>query len=183
MRVPSLTPGGDLDRVRFVRRSRPVPWHFGHGCSITVPLPRQRGHGCESAKSPWLSTLTPRPLHSGQMIGAVPGCAPVPPHSRHAVVELDRHLRLDAAQRVLEREVDVGLDVRAAQRAGAAPRAAPRRRRKVRRRGRRGRRSPKSNVDARRRRRVHRDRSSSRTGRTACASPGPRARRTRSAPP
>src|SRR6266404_831010 len=53
---------------------------------MTVPLPRQRGHGCESAKSPWLSALTPRPLHSGQMTGAVPGCAPVPPHSRHATV-------------------------------------------------------------------------------------------------
>jgi len=51
------------------------PWQFGHGFSITVPLPRQRGHGCDSAKSPWLSALTPRPLHSGQMIGAVPGCA------------------------------------------------------------------------------------------------------------
>ena len=70
----------------LMRRSRPLPWHFGHGFSMTVPLPRQRGHGCESANRPWLSAFTPRPLHSGQMIGAVPGRAPVPPHSRHAVV-------------------------------------------------------------------------------------------------
>src|SRR5436190_23006705 len=83
MRVPSLTPGLIFTVYVLIRRSRPEPWHFGHGFSITVPLPRQRGQGCESAKSPWLSALTPRPLHSGQMTGAVPGCAPEPPHSRH----------------------------------------------------------------------------------------------------
>src|SRR5204863_1042324 len=85
IRVPSLTPAGILTVYRFVRRSRPVPPQFAHGFSITVPLPRHRGHGCDSAKKPWLSETTPRPRHSGQTTGAVPGCAPEPPHSRHAV--------------------------------------------------------------------------------------------------
>src|SRR4051794_14405285 len=43
--VPSLTPGLIFTVYVLMRRSRPEPWHFGHGCSITVPLPRQRGHG------------------------------------------------------------------------------------------------------------------------------------------
>ena len=61
------------------------PLHFGHGSSITVPLPRQRGHGCESANRPCDSETTPRPLHSGQMRGDVPGFAPEPWHSEQAV--------------------------------------------------------------------------------------------------
>src|SRR5207302_9170844 len=84
--VPSLTPGLIFTVYVLMRRSRPLPWHLGHGCSITVPLPRQRGQGCDSAKSPWLSERTPRPLHSGQITGAVPGRAPVPPHSRQETV-------------------------------------------------------------------------------------------------
>src|SRR5436309_4423335 len=83
--VPSLTPAGIFTVYRFVLRSRPEPWQRGHGSSITVPLPRQRGHGVDSPKSPWLSILTPRPLHSGQIVGVVPGFAPEPPHSRQAV--------------------------------------------------------------------------------------------------
>src|SRR6187200_2072653 len=85
MRVPSFAPAGILTVYRFVRRSRPEPWHLGHGSSITVPLPRHRGHGCESANSPCDSETTPRPLHSGQMRGDVPGLAPDPWHSEHAV--------------------------------------------------------------------------------------------------
>ncbi len=86
MRVPSFTPGLIFTVYVFSRRSRPEPLHFEHGCSITVPLPRQRGHGCDSANSPWLSAFTPRPLHSGQITGVVPGSAPVPPHWPQAVV-------------------------------------------------------------------------------------------------
>ena len=54
-----------------------------HGCSITVPLPRQRGHGCEIANRPWLSASTPRPWQTGQSVGAVPGSAPEPWQVRH----------------------------------------------------------------------------------------------------
>ena len=52
---------------------------------MIVPFPRQRGHGCDSEKRPWLSDRTPRPRHSGQITGEVPGFAPEPPHSAHAV--------------------------------------------------------------------------------------------------
>ncbi len=84
--MPFLTPGLIFTVNVRRRRSRPEPWHFEHGCSITVPLPRQRGHGCDSANRPCDSEMTPRPLHSGQMTGAVPGSAPVPPHFEHATV-------------------------------------------------------------------------------------------------
>src|SRR3954453_34748 len=84
--VPSLTPGLILTVNVRRRRSRPEPWHFEHGFSITVPLPRQRGHGCESANRPCDSETTPRPLHSGPMRGAVPGSAPAPPHWEQATV-------------------------------------------------------------------------------------------------
>src|SRR5207247_8594305 len=86
IRVPSFTPAGIFTVYCFVRRSRPVPLHFLHGFSMIVPFPRQRGHGCDRANRPWLSETTPRPLHSGQITGDVPGSAPVPPHSRPAVV-------------------------------------------------------------------------------------------------
>ncbi len=112
--MPSFTPGLIFTVYVLMRRSRPEPWQCGHGFSITVPLPRQRGHGCESAKSPCDSAFTPRPLHSGQMTGAVPGCAPVPPQSRQAVVISTGHLHLGAVQRVLERELHLCLDVGAA---------------------------------------------------------------------
>src|SRR5439155_337374 len=85
MRVPSLTPAGILTVYRLVRRSRPEPPQRGQGSSITVPLPRQRGQGCDRAKNPWLSATTPRPWHSGQIFGVVPGFAPEPWHSEHAV--------------------------------------------------------------------------------------------------
>src|SRR5581483_5937462 len=84
--VPSFTPGFTFTVYVLIRRSRPEPWQCGHGFSITVPLPRHRGHGCESAKSPCDSAFTPRPLHSGQMTGALPGCAPVPPQTPHDTV-------------------------------------------------------------------------------------------------
>src|SRR4029450_144625 len=61
--------------------SRPVPWHLWHGFSITVPLPRQRGHGSDRAKRPWLSETTPPPWQTGQITRAAPGSAPVAPRS------------------------------------------------------------------------------------------------------
>ena len=54
-----------------------------HGVSTTVPLPPQRGHGCERAKTPWFSDTTPRPRQTGQSVGLVPGSAPDPPHVWH----------------------------------------------------------------------------------------------------
>ncbi len=45
---------------------------------MMVPLPWQRGQGCERAKMPWFWAITPRPWHSGQTLGVVPGLAPLP---------------------------------------------------------------------------------------------------------
>src|SRR5262249_45414535 len=50
--VPSLTPAGMRTVYRFVRRSRPVPWHVGQGASTIVPFPRPTVPCCCSAKSP-----------------------------------------------------------------------------------------------------------------------------------
>ena len=50
---------------------------------MMVPLPPQRGHGCERANRPWLWAFTPRPWHSGQTLGVVPGCAPLPWQAPH----------------------------------------------------------------------------------------------------
>jgi hypothetical protein len=45
---------------------------------MTVPAPPQRVHGWLIEKKPWLSEVTPRPLQTGQIVGAVPGVAPEP---------------------------------------------------------------------------------------------------------
>ena len=89
---------------------------------MIVPLPRQRGHGCESAKKPWLSATTPRPPHCGQIFGAVPGFAPEPSHVWQATSSATGIFVSTPVQRVLEREVDLHLDVGAALRAARAGR-------------------------------------------------------------
>ena len=71
-----LDAGGDLDRVAARATLRPAPWQVSQGSSMTVPLPRQRGHGRESENSPWLSARTPRPLHSGQIVATFPALRP-----------------------------------------------------------------------------------------------------------
>ncbi len=62
----------------------PVPRQVGQGSSMTVPLPPQRGHGSLNANDPTSRPRTPRPLHSGQRRGLVPGLAPLPLQSAHA---------------------------------------------------------------------------------------------------
>src|SRR3954451_2911043 len=61
----------------------PEPPHVSHGCSITSPLPPQRGQGWLIEKKPWLSVSTPRPPQRGQTLGDVPGFAPDPRHAGH----------------------------------------------------------------------------------------------------
>jgi hypothetical protein len=85
MRVPSFAPAGTFTWYRRVTRSRPVPWQFLQGVSTITPFPRQRWHGCDNAKRPWLSEITPEPWQSGHVRGAVPGSAPVPPQTWQAV--------------------------------------------------------------------------------------------------
>ena len=78
MRLPSRTPAGMFTRSLRMLRCAPVPAQVGHGSSITVPEPLQFEQGWEIEKIPWLWDSIPRPLHTGQTLGVVPGLAPVP---------------------------------------------------------------------------------------------------------
>src|SRR4051794_13468969 len=82
--VPSLTPGGILTLIWLRVDVLPVPRQVGQGSSMTVPLPPQRGQGSLNANEPTSRPRTPRPLHSGQSRGLVPGLAPLPLQSGHA---------------------------------------------------------------------------------------------------
>ncbi len=79
-----------------------------------MPFPRQRGHGWESANSPCASATTPRPPHCGTGLGRRPGLRSRSLARRARRLEADGNRRLDAAQRVLEREVELDLHVLAA---------------------------------------------------------------------
>ena len=90
-----------------------------------TPLPRQRGHGCESAKRPWESETVPEPPHCGHVIGEVPGLGARAVAGVTGGVDLDRDAHLRAREGVLEREPHARLEVGAALRLrSAAPRAA-----------------------------------------------------------
>src|SRR5436305_11074586 len=45
---------------------------------MIVPAPPQVRQVLLREKKPWLSEVTPRPLQSGQIVGDVPGAAPLP---------------------------------------------------------------------------------------------------------
>ena len=105
----------------------PQPWQVGHGVSTIVPMPRQFGHGCWSAKSPCEVATTPLPSHCGQRFGAVPGRRAGAVAGVAGELERDRHRRLQPLQRVLERDPHLDLDVGAALAArGSLPRRRPR---------------------------------------------------------
>ena len=144
-------------------------------------MPWQRGHGCCSAKSPCDVATTPEPSHCGHAIGAVPGRGTRAVARVAGELELHRHGRLRAVQRVLERDAHLDLDVVAALAAlrlllraapaveEAAEDVAEVEIAEVERRAARRTAPGRPFVDP--------------TGRTACASPGRRGRRTPTAPP
>ena len=180
-----LDAGRDLDRVALraplaARAVAVVARILDHGAlaagSAGTAARARTGPGSRRGR---LGRCTP-----GRSLGAVPGFAPEPPHSRQAVLDLDRDPRLDPAQRVLEGQPHLRLEVGAAPPGGLAPAARANAaaaeevaedaaevaevevaRRRSSRRARRPARSP------------------SRTRRTACASRGRRARRRRPGPP
>src|SRR5437764_2617592 len=80
MRWSSLTPGGIRTVSVRVRVLTPSPPHSGQGSSMICPRPRQSRHGSENANAPWLRLTRPEPEQVGQIRGAVPGRAPLPPH-------------------------------------------------------------------------------------------------------
>ncbi len=75
-------PGGIRTLIVRVWVVTPLPWHSGHGSSMTCPVPRQSRHGSLKPNAPWLWLTNPLPPQVGQRRGAVPGFAPDPPHSR-----------------------------------------------------------------------------------------------------
>ena len=92
---------------------------------MTVPLPWQRGQGTRDANGPWFWASTPRPWHSGQILGEVPGAAPEPWQVGQGPL-LSTGTRTDGAlERLVERDRDVGLQVGAALGAAAAAAAPP----------------------------------------------------------
>ena len=81
---PSSIPAGIVTRSVRLRSVRPSPWHVSHGVSTILPSPPQRGQALTLTIWPsivWrIERTSPRPLHCGQVVGSVPGLAPLPPH-------------------------------------------------------------------------------------------------------
>ena len=81
---------------------------------MIVPAPPQRSQGADSEKKPWLCALTPRPRHSGQIVGDVPGVAPLPPQTVHWPSRSTGIVRRAPRKRVDERHGHADLQVVAA---------------------------------------------------------------------
>ena len=123
---PVSTPGGDVDGVgALLDRCGPRRRRSAHGSLITRPCPLQRGQTELVTIWPrklWRTRCTwPTPAHSRQVIGSVPGLAPVAPHGSHG----DRGAHVDgvprAEHRLLEGEVGHHLEVGAARRPDRTP--------------------------------------------------------------
>ena len=85
MRVPSSTPAGIFtDSVRS-RVMRPWPPQLPQGSEITWPLPWQVGQVRSTVKKPCEALTAPAPPQVPQVLGAVPGLAPVPLQTSQAV--------------------------------------------------------------------------------------------------
>ena len=93
---------------------------------MTCPRPPHVGHTCENENGPWSTAIEPAPWHCGHVSGIVPGAAPDPWHVEHVASARNRTVLRDAADRVVERQVQLGLEVLAALRPGRARRCAAR---------------------------------------------------------
>src|SRR3954447_6960125 len=83
MRLPSLTPAGTLTLLRLVCWVRPEPPQVGQGSSMIWPEPPHCEQGWLIENRPWPWFSTPRPSQRGQVVGEVPGLAPLPWHVAH----------------------------------------------------------------------------------------------------
>ena len=122
-------PGGIVTRSVRLRSVRPSPWHVSHGVSTILPSPWQRGQALTLTIWPsivWRTLRTsPRPSHCGQVIGSVPGFAPLPAQVSQRAEDRELDLLLGAVDRLLERDPEVVAEVRAGLRAAAPRRPAP----------------------------------------------------------
>ena len=103
-----------------------MPRHVLHGVSTITPFPRQRGHGWESAKSPWLSEITPRPVAVGARARRRARARPRAAADVAGRLDLDGNAHLDALEGVVERDADARLEIGAALGTRAAPARWPR---------------------------------------------------------
>ena len=77
-------PAGMVTRSLRFRSTRPSPRQVAHGSSTIRPWPRHRRTGVTLTIWPSIVERTwrtsPVPLHCGQVVGVVPGSAPLPEH-------------------------------------------------------------------------------------------------------
>ena len=126
---PSSMPGGDRDpEACACARSGPRRGRCRTASSMTLPSPRQRGHGATFTIWPsivWRTDrISPRPLHCGQVVAVVPGFAPDAAARLAAAEDRELDLLLGAEDRLLERDPEVVPEVRA-RAAGRARRLPP----------------------------------------------------------
>ena len=87
MRVPSSTPAGMLTESVRSLVTRPWPEQALQGSEITWPRPWQVGQVRSTVKKPDCERTAPWPPQVEQVLGDVPGLAPVPLHTSHDTEE------------------------------------------------------------------------------------------------
>src|SRR2546422_8730108 len=85
-RSPSSTPDGIFTDSVFCSLTRPLPLQVLQGVGITLPLPWHRGQVCAIENGPCETRTWPAPRHDGQVVGCVPGFAPLPLQFSHTEV-------------------------------------------------------------------------------------------------
>ena len=101
-------------------RTRPRPLHSRHGLSIVAPAPPQCGQVCWIEKKPWATRTCPTPPQVLQVIGCRARLGAL---ARAALaLDLGRNIERDgiAGDRLLERQLELVAQVRAAEHLAAA---------------------------------------------------------------
>ena len=78
MRMPSSMPAGIFTSSVFWRLILPWPLQVVQGSGMILPVPRQWGQVCCTLKKPWRICTEPLPPQVVQVLGLVPGLAPLP---------------------------------------------------------------------------------------------------------
>ena len=112
--MPSSTPAGTLTDSDLRFSTRPSPRQAGQGSAIVSPTPRQVGQVCSTTKKPWRARTWPRPPHIAQDVrrGAGLGARAVAGLAGRGGVDLE--LDLAAVKGVLELDLEIVAQVRAA---------------------------------------------------------------------
>ena len=84
MRSSSSTPAGIFTDSVLCFFTRPAPWQVAQGSGMTLPVPWQVGQVCWIEKKPCETRTSPWPWQVVQVLGCVPGFAPVPWQVSHS---------------------------------------------------------------------------------------------------